>query len=109
MKIDNFTPSTDLQSTHVDKAQEAEQSKPHRANRSAGGKDSESIAPLTQQIASVLQQDSPEQIERVTEAQKIYESGGFSAPTAEVADALIQSAVDEASLLSQIPSPSRES
>jgi len=109
VKIDNFTPSTDLQSTHVDKAQQAENGRSQRTSRSTNGKDTVSISPLTQQIAQVLQQDSPEEIERVAEAQKIYQSGGFSAPTAEVADALIQSALDETTLLSQIPSPSRES
>ncbi len=109
MKIDNFTPSTDLQSAHVDRTQQTELDKSQRASRSTSGKDTASISPLTQQIAQVLQQDSPEEIERVAEAQKIYRSGGFSAPTAEVADALIQSALDETTLLSQIPSPSRES
>jgi anti-sigma28 factor (negative regulator of flagellin synthesis) len=109
VKIDNFTPSTDLQSTHVDKAQQAEHGKTQRANRPTGGKDSAAISPLTQQISQVLQQDSPDRVEAVAQAQKIYQSGNFSAPTAEVADALIQSAVDETILLSQVPSPSRES
>jgi anti-sigma28 factor (negative regulator of flagellin synthesis) len=108
LKIDNFTPSTDLQSTHIDKAQQAEQSRSQRSGKTPDATDSASISPLTQQIAQGLEQDSPERVARVDEAQKLYQAGGFHEPAAAVADSLIQSAIDDTALLSQVSGPSRE-
>jgi anti-sigma28 factor (negative regulator of flagellin synthesis) len=108
LKIDNFTPSTDLQSTHVDKTQPTENSRSQRSGKARVAEDSASISSLTQQIFQGLQQDSPERLARVEEAQTIYQSGGFNVPAAEVADSLIQSAVADTALLSQVSGPSRE-
>ena len=45
---------------------------------------------------------------RVEEAQKLYQSGGLNISSAEVADSLIQSAVADTALLSQVSGPSAE-
>ncbi len=109
MKIDSFTPSTDLHSTQVDKAQQTESVRSQRTDRAALGKDSAAISGLAQQIAQSLEQPSPEEVARVSEAQKLYQSGGFNLPAGEVADSLIRSAVDDTSLFSELEVPSSES
>lgn len=108
MKIDNFTPSTDLQSTHIDKAQQTENTRSQRSGRTSSAQDSASISSLTQQISQALQTESPERVAAVAEAQKLYQSGGFNVPAAEVADSLIQSAVADSTLLSRVSGPSGE-
>ena len=108
MKIDNFTPSTDLQSTHVDKTQQTESTRSQRSGKTNAVQDSASISSLTQQIAQGLQTEAPERVARVEEAQKLFQSGGFNVPAAEVADSLIRSAVEDTALLSQVSGPSRE-
>ncbi|MDA0205066.1 MAG: flagellar biosynthesis anti-sigma factor FlgM [Acidobacteria bacterium] len=108
MKIDNFTPSTDLQSTHVDKAQQTENTRSQRSGKTNAAQDSASISSLTQQISQGLQTESPERVARVEEAQKLFQSGGFNVPAAEVADSLIQSAIEDTALFSQVSGPSRE-
>lgn len=108
MKIDNFTPSTDLHSGQVDKAQQVENTRSQRTQRGPNTQDTASISSLTQQIALGLE-DTPAQIARVAEAQEIYQSGGFNqVPTEEVADALIQSAIADTALFAQVSGPSRD-
>ena len=106
MKIDNFTPSADLQSTHIDKTQQAENIRSQGKTRAA--QDSASISSLAQQISQGLETESPERVARVEEAQKLYQSGGLNISSAEVADSLIQSAVADTALLSQVSGPSAE-
>jgi anti-sigma28 factor (negative regulator of flagellin synthesis) len=108
LKIDNFTPSTDLQSTHIDKTQQTENVRSQRSGKTPAGQDSASISSLTQQIAQGLESESPERVAQVAEAQQLYQSGGLNVPSAEVADSLIQSAVDDTALLSQVSGPSAE-
>jgi anti-sigma28 factor (negative regulator of flagellin synthesis) len=105
LKIDNFTPSTDLQSAHIDKAQQTENVRSQRSGRTSAGQDTASISSLTQQIAHGLQIDSAERVAQVAEAQRLYQSGGFDVPAADVADSLIQSAIADTALLAQIPGP----
>ena len=108
MKIDNFTPSPDLRSTHIDKTQQTENALSQRSGKPPAAQDSASISSLTQQIAQGLQTESPERVAAVTEAQKLYQSGGFNVPSAEVADSLIQSAVADTALFAQVAGPSAE-
>lgn len=106
MKIDNFTPSTDLQSTHIDKTQQTENTRSQRSGKTSAAQDSASISSLAQQISQALETESPERVARVSEAQQLYQSGGFNVPAAEVADSLIQSAVADSVLLSHVSGPS---
>lgn len=108
MKIDNFTPSTDLHSTQIDKTQQTENVRSQRSGKASAGEDSASISSLTQQIAQGLASESPERVAQVTEAQQLYQSGGLNVPSAEVADSLIQSAVDDTALFAQVSGPSGE-
>ena len=108
MKIDNFTPSTDLQSTHIDKTQQTENARFERIGKTSAAQDSASISSLAQQISQVLETESPERVARVAEAQQLYQSGGFNVPAADVADSLIQSAVTDTALFAQVSGPSAE-
>jgi flagellar biosynthesis anti-sigma factor FlgM len=106
LKIDNFTPSTDLQSTHIEKTQQTESIRPQRANRSSAAQDSASISSLAQQIAQRLETESPERTARVAEAQQLYQSGSLNVPASELADSLIRSAVADTALFIKISGPS---
>lgn len=108
MKIDNFTPSTDLQSTHIDETQQAQSIRPQRASRASASQDSASISSLAQQIAQGLQSESPERVAQVAQAQKLYQSAGLNVPAADVADSLIQSAIGDTALLARFSGPSAE-
>ena len=108
MKIDNFTPSADLQSTHIDKTQQAENIRSQGNGKTRAAQDSASISSLAQQISQGLETESPERVARVEEAQKLYQSGGLNISSAEVAASLIQSAVADTALLSQVSGPSAE-
>jgi len=108
LKIDNFTPSTDLQSTHIDKAQQTENTRSLRNGKASAAQDSASISSLAQQISQALETESPERVAAVAEAQQLYQSDGFNVPAAEVADSLIQSAVADSALLSKVSGPSAE-
>ena len=108
MKIDNFTPSTDLQSTHIDKTQQTENARSQRSGKTPAAQDSASISSLAQQISQALETESPERVARVAEAQQLYQSGGFDVAAAEVADSLIQTAVADTALFAQISGPSAE-
>lgn len=108
MKIDNFTPSTDLQSTHIDKTQQTENARSERSGKASATQDSASISSLAQQISHALETESPERVARVAEAQQLYQSGGFNVPAAAVADSLIESAVADTALFAQVAGPSAE-
>ena len=108
MKIDNFTPSTDLQSTHIDRTQQAENTRSQGNGKARAAQDSAAISSLAQQISQGLETESPERVARVEEAQKLYQSGGLNISSAEVADSLIQSAVADTALLAQVSGPSAE-
>lgn len=108
MKIDNFTPSADLQSTHVDKTQQTESARSLQGGKKPVARDFASISSLAQQIAQGLQADSPERVARVEQAQKLYLAGGIDVPPGQVADSLIQSAVADTAFLSQVTGPSAE-
>jgi anti-sigma28 factor (negative regulator of flagellin synthesis) len=108
LKIDNFTPSTDLQSTHIDKTQQTENARSQRSGKTPAVQDSASISSLAQQISQALETESPERVAQVAEAQKLYQSGGLDVPSAEVADSLIQSAVADTALFAQVSGPSAE-
>lgn len=108
MKIDNFTPSTDLQSTHIDKTQQTESARSQRSSRTPAAQDSASISSLAQQISQALETESPDRVASVAEAQKLYQSGGLNVAAAEVADSLIQSAVADTALFAKVSGPSAE-
>ncbi len=94
MRIDSFTPSTDVQTREVGRTPqtELEQSNRKRSTESAG-EDSASISPLAQQLAQALSDDSPEEIARVEQTQQAVEAGNFNVPASEVADSLIGDAL----------------
>lgn len=103
MKIDNFTPSTDLQSTHIGNTQQTESARSPPNGKAPAAQDSTFISSLVQQISQALETECPEGVTAVAEAQKLYLSGGFNVPVAEVADSLIQRAVADTALLSRVP------
>ena len=94
MRIDSFTPSTDVQTREVGRTPQTELEQANRA-REAGraGEDSANISPLAQQLAQALSEDSPEEIARVEQAQQALQAGAFNVPANEVADALIADAL----------------
>lgn len=102
MKIDNFTPSTDLQ-THIDNTQQTESARSLPRGKTPSAQNSAFISSLVQQVSQALETECPEGVNAVAEAQKLYLSGGFNIPVAEVADSLIQSAVADTALLSRVP------
>jgi anti-sigma28 factor (negative regulator of flagellin synthesis) len=108
LKIDNFTPSTDLQSTQIDKTQQTENARSQRGGKTPAAQDSASISSLAQQISQALETESPERVASVAEAQKLYQSGDFHVPTGDVADSLIQSAVADTALSTRVSAPSAE-
>jgi anti-sigma28 factor (negative regulator of flagellin synthesis) len=108
LKIDNFSPSADLQSTHIDKTQQTENTRSQPSGKKPVARDFASISSLAQQIAQGLQADSSERIARVEQAQKLYLAGGINVPPGQVADSLILSAVEDTAFLSQVTGPSAE-
>lgn len=103
MKLDTFTPSTDLQSTHIDNTQQAESARSLPNGNAPAAQDSAAMPSLAQLISQALETESPERVTAVAEAQKLYLSGDFNVPVAEVADSLIQGAVADTALLSRVP------
>ena len=94
MRIDSFTPSTDVQSREVGRTPQTER---EQSNRDSAvrrvGEDSAAISPLTQQLAQALSEDSPEEVARVEQTQEAVRTGNFNVPANEVADSLIGDAV----------------
>lgn len=100
---DSANVATDLRSVQLDRTQEPQQESQRARDRSQQSQDdSVSLSSLGSQLARALEQPSAEEVSRVDEAQRAERSGGLDVSDEELADAVIQGAVADTSLDSEI-------
>ena len=100
---DSGSVSTDTRSVQLDRAHEAqaEQARGRGRSREPQG-DSVSLSSLGSQVARALSEPGPEEVARVEQAQRAEQSGALDVSDEQLADALINGAVRDTSLDSEI-------
>ncbi len=100
---DSASVSTDLRQVQLDRTQET-QTEAQRARERAPETedDSVSVSSLGAQLARAIEQPGAEEISRVEQAQRAEQSGALDVSDEQLADSLIEGAVADTSLDSEI-------
>ncbi|MEZ5363020.1 MAG: hypothetical protein R2748_11945 [Bryobacterales bacterium] len=100
---DSASVSADLRSVQLDRTQETQSDGARGRDRARQGQgDSVNVSSLGSQIARALEQPSTDEVSRVEQAQRAEASGDSKVSDEQLADALIQGAVRDTSLDSEI-------
>ena len=97
MRIDdNLASSSDLQSTtQVGKAQRLQVEQDAKQKQTESAKDSVSLSPFGSDLAKAINNDPPEVIQQIDQLRQAVNNGTFSVPADQVAQAVVNGAVNE--------------
>ena len=95
MRIDDsFAASNDVRSTELGRSQEIQQQEQQaRQSRSESESDSASLSALGANLARALTSDPPDVVARVEQLEQAVQSGTFEASSSEVAESVIDAAL----------------
>lgn len=95
MRIDDsFAASNDVRSTELGRSQEVqEQQQQARQSRSESESDSASLSALGANLARALTNDPPDVVARIEQLEQAVQSGTFEASSSEVAESIIDAAL----------------
>ncbi len=95
MRIDdNLASSSDLQSTQVGKAQQLQVEQDAKQKQTESAKDSVSLSPFGSELAQAINNDPPEVIRQIDQLRQAVNNGTFSVPADQVAQAVVNGAVN---------------
>jgi anti-sigma28 factor (negative regulator of flagellin synthesis) len=95
--------AADLRSVQLDRTQETQAEEARGRERSReSDRDTVSLSSLGSQVARSLSEPSSEEISRVQQAQRAEQTGGLDVSDEQLADALINGAIRDTSLDSEI-------
>ncbi len=98
MKIDDsFSPSSDLRSTQVGRTPEVQQQQEAR-QKTESRDDSVNLSPLGAELARAIANDPPDVVNRIEQIEQAVNNGTFTVSSEEVAQALVESALQETQL-----------
>ena len=99
MKIDDsFSPSSDLRSTQVGRTPEVQQQQEARQKQTESRDDSVNLSPLGAELARAIANDPPDVVNRIEQIEQAVNNGTFTVSSEEVAQALVESALQETQL-----------
>ena len=99
MKIDDsFAASSDLRSTQVGRTPEVQQQQEARQKQTESRDDSVNLSPLGAELARAIANDPPDVVNQIEQLEQAVNNGTFTASAEEVAQALVESALQDTQL-----------
>ncbi len=90
MRIDDhLNTSGDLQSSQVDRTQQAERDQQARQRAPAQGSDSVSLSALSEQLVAAIETDPPEVVRQIEQLEQAVNNGTFNEPSDQVARSIV--------------------